>query len=121
MYQIGVLNFTYEDGKMKFSFKKIKGFSGFCAMVPMKDTDMLDHKHVLFYSGGIIFNVATALVSLVALPFVSGIYVQGFIYIFSSLSFLLGLINLLPFITAENKLLDSKFLIGILYNDEYII
>src|SRR5690625_4281021 len=120
MYQIGFLNFTYENGKMKFSFKKIKGFSGFCAMVPMKDTDMLDHKHVLFYSGGIIFNVATALVSLVALPFVSGIYVQGFIYIFSSLSILLGLINLMPFKTAGNQLTDGKFIIGIFKNDEHI-
>src|SRR5690625_6994526 len=35
MYQIGFLNFTYEYGKMKFSFKRNKRLSSYCELVTM--------------------------------------------------------------------------------------
>lgn len=114
MYQIGILSFTYENGKMKFQFKRTKGFAGLCAMIPPLGTNMLDKKHVFYYAGGIIINVTTGLLALIGLPFISNMYGQIFIYIFSSFSIILGLANLIPFKTSGNHFSDGKFIVGIL-------
>ena len=114
MYQIGLLSFTYENGKMKFQLKRAKGFAGLCAMIPPEGTNMLDKKHVFYYAGGIIINVLTGLLALIALPFVSNIYGQIFISVFSFASIVLGLANLVPYKTSGNHFSDGKYIIGIL-------
>ncbi|GAA4067184.1 M50 family metallopeptidase [Amphibacillus indicireducens] len=114
MYQIGLLAFTYENGKMKFQFKRAKGFAGLCAMIPPMGTNMLDKKHVFYYAGGIIINVVTGLLALIGLPFISNLYGQIFIAIFSFISIVLGLANLVPYKTAGNHFSDGKFIVGIL-------
>lgn len=114
MYQIGILSFTYENGNMKFQFKKAKGFAGLCAMIPPVGTNMLDKKHVFYYAGGIIINVITGLLALIGLPFVSNTYGLTFILVFSSFSIIIGLANLIPFKTSGNHFSDGKFIVGIL-------
>jgi len=120
MYQIGLLNFTYENGKMKFSFKKTKGFDGFCAMIPPKDASAFDKRNLLYYAGGIGFNVATGILALVALSITENPSLRSFIYIFAWMSIILGLFNLIPFKTAGNQFSDGKFIIGILRQNEHV-
>ncbi|MBU5595129.1 hypothetical protein KQI76_08120 [Amphibacillus sp. MSJ-3] len=114
MYRIGFLSFTYENGKMKFELIKNKGYSGLCAMVPPKGSDFRDKKHILYYGGGIIFNILSGLLILFALPFATNLYTKSFIYLFSLSSLLLGLINLIPFKTAGNQLSDGKIIFSMI-------
>ncbi|BAM46674.1 site-2 protease family protein [Amphibacillus xylanus] len=120
MYQIGILNFTYENGKMKFSFKKTKGFDGFCAMIPSEGTNAFDKKHLLFYAGGIIFNIVTGVVALVIAPQLTNFYIRNFNYLFGFISIILAFINLVPFKTSGNQYTDGKYIIGIISGNQQV-
>lgn len=117
MYQIGPLAFTYENGKMKFRLKRAKGFAGLCAMIPSKDTNSLEKKHLFYYAGGIILNLLTGLASLLVLPFISSLNGQLSIFLFAGISILLGLTNLIPYQTSGNHFSDGKIIFGILRQD----
>lgn len=54
-YQIGFLSFMYENGKMKFSIQKNRGFSGACGMYPPKE-GVTPMRQVWYFAGGLIFN-----------------------------------------------------------------
>lgn len=55
-YQIGFFSWSKENDKIKFSIIRNKGYSGLCSMIP-PEKELPNYKDVLFYAGGIIFNV----------------------------------------------------------------
>lgn len=119
MYRIGILSFTFENDKIKFEWIKNKGYDGLCAMIPPKDADFHEKKHILYYAGGVLFNFLSGLLILFALPFVLSFYGRCFIYIFSIFSILLGFINLIPFKTAGNYT-DGKIILELLKKDQNV-
>lgn len=64
-YSIGCFNWIYENGRMKFRLKFNKNIGGLCAMVPTKGCSKRDH--LLFISGGVIFNFISIVVMLIGL------------------------------------------------------
>ncbi|HAX71917.1 MAG TPA: hypothetical protein DCY20_00175 [Firmicutes bacterium] len=59
-YRIGPLSFDYENGKMKLSLKRNKGYGGLCAMLPRGDIKR--GQYALFIAGGVILNTISAII-----------------------------------------------------------
>ncbi|WP_067840931.1 M50 family metallopeptidase [Amphibacillus sediminis] len=118
-YRIGMLSLTKENGKLKLEWIKNKGYGGLCAMIPPKDSNPYDKKHLYFYAGGILLNLLTGLIAIPALRFVSG-YGQTFLFIFIFWSIIMGLLNLIPLKTSGNIHSDGKIIWGILLNDPIV-
>ena len=65
-FQIGFLHWGKENDKMRFSFRRAKGFGGYCAMIP-PGASLPIVKHKLYYAGGILSNILTGAVFLLLL------------------------------------------------------
>lgn len=118
IYRIGFLSFSYENGRMKFEIINNKGYGGLCAMLPPRETNPSDRKHLLYFSGGVLANFMTGMLTLGINVFVeTSRYESFFLIVFSICSILLGVINLIPFKTSGNQLTDGKIIWGILKKD----
>lgn len=49
-YRIGFLSWDYENGRMRFSLRKNKGYSGLCGMIPREDSP--PHEQLWYIAGG---------------------------------------------------------------------
>lgn len=118
-YRIGYLAWNYENGKMKFSFIKNKGYSGLCAMLP-PTKELPIYKHILYYSGGIILNVITGIICiLIGLLAFSSTFYQSVFILMGSIAVLLGLTNFIPFISGNNPT-DGKIIWGLLLKKPFV-
>jgi hypothetical protein len=118
-YRVSFLTWNNENGKMKFSIIKNKGYSGLCAMIP-PEQELPAFKQILFYSGGIIFNVVTGVIFLTSVNLVPNLpdFITLFFVILSSLAFLLGIINFIPFFSG-NFASDGKIIWSILLKQPF--
>jgi tetratricopeptide (TPR) repeat protein len=109
-YRISFLTWNYENGKMKFSIIKNKGYSGLCAMVP-PEHEVAVYKNIIFYAGGILFNIFSAFIFLVSPYLFSNLpyTIKLFLVITGSLGLLLGITNFMPFISGNNPT-DGKLI-----------
>lgn len=114
-YRIGFLTWNYENGRMKFSIIKNKGYDGLCAMIPPKH-EISNSKIILFSAGGIMLNILSGLVFL-SLPSVllnPPFTLKLFLYISGGTALFLAILNLLPFFSGNNptdgKVIWSLFL-----------
>lgn len=117
-YRIGFFAFTKENGKFKFQIIINKGYGGLCAMIAPKDMDPLHNKHMLFYAGGILFNLTFAAL---AVPFIfmsDSLYGEAFAVFFAIAGLISGLTNLIPLKTSGNNWSDGKIIWGIITKKE---
>jgi hypothetical protein len=103
-YKIGFLTWKKENGKIRFSIEKNKGYSGYAGMLP-PDKIPSKTKLILFYAGGIILNVITGFIAL----YFNVKYGINYLASFWILSFILAFFNLLPMKSAGNPL-DGKLI-----------
>lgn len=100
-YRIGFFSWSKENGKIKFKVIKNKGYSGLCAMIPKVETSV--SKDVLFYAGGILFNLITGLITIVlSVLYTENQYLIVFFNFFGVISIFLGFLNLLPIMSGNN-------------------
>jgi len=119
-YRILFLTWLNKNGKIKFSVRENKGFGGSCAMMPPEEK-LPYYKHGLYYAGGIIFNILSALIFMIPgavlhHPFGS---MNSFPRSFILISLLLGAFNLLP-LTAGGRPSDGKMVWGFLLKKPYV-
>ncbi|MFW6311510.1 MAG: site-2 protease family protein [Nanoarchaeota archaeon] len=108
-YRFSIFSWNNENGKMKFSIRINKGYSGLCAMLP---PDKKLHKgiEILFYAGGIFFNLIFALIFLFLGSLMSEYVIINNLFLFIALiGFILSVINLLPF-DSGNSSTDGKII-----------
>lgn len=108
-YRIGFLAWNYENGRMRMSIIKNKGYSGLCAMLP-PDGVFQGYRTYPYYAGGILFNVLLGvglltLLRILDLPAALALFAA----ITAGISLLLGLTNFIPFFAGNNPT-DGKIL-----------
>lgn len=102
IYQFSVFAWVYENGKLKFSLRKAKGYSGYCVMVPYKEVPL--YKQALYYAGGIIFNFITGgifVLLLILIPTLPDLLILTLIQL-SGISLYFGLTNFMRFYSGSN-------------------
>lgn len=99
-FRIGPLCFTMENEKFKFMILKPKDYGGFCAMIPPKE-EIEQYRHTIYYMGGILFNLISALIGILISFYTDG-YIQLFFIVFSLISFFTGILNALPIMSGNN-------------------
>lgn len=101
-YQIFFLNWTNQNGKLKFSLRSVKGVSGYCAMVPPGGMPL--KMHAAYFAGGITANILTGALSvlLIALLPVMPDFSLLLLTLLAALSFYLALVNLMPLYSVNN-------------------
>jgi len=110
-YRISVLSWNYQNSKMKFSLMRNKGYGGLCAMIP-PEKELSNFKHGLFFAGGLLLNVLTGSLFLVAASMLSG-PPRDIIFLTGVIAIILATINSLPIISANNHS-DGKILWGLI-------
>ena len=111
-YCIAFLCWTYENGKMKFSIRKNKGYGGLCAMIP-PERNLPDYIYILFYSSGIIMNLVFSALFFLFSTFVFSQTTACFFHELFLTGIFLGIINMIPF-TSGNYFTDGKVVLSIL-------
>lgn len=114
-YRVGFLTWNNVNGQMKFSLTKNKGYGGLCAMIP-PEANLPLYKHLLYYGGGILVNLASGIVFLLPL-FLSGggtETVELFFLILGVFAICSGIINGVPFISG-NFASDGKVIWSIIF------
>ncbi|MGJ9385321.1 hypothetical protein [Salipaludibacillus sp. CF4.18] len=95
-YRVSVFSWDYENGRMKFSIKKTKGYSGLCIMIPPVKSQGRT-SDLLYFSGGIIMNVLTGALTITATFFITGpLILLMSLYFLGGTALLFGAINLIP-------------------------
>lgn len=109
-YRISFLAWNNENGKMKFSIIKNKGYGGLCAMIP-PEQELVNYKNGLFYAGGIILNILTGSIFLIIAFFYSNIteIANLFFILMGVIALFFGFVNLLP-LTSYNNPTDGKII-----------
>lgn len=109
-YRIGFLSWSNENGRMKFSIIKNKGYSGLCAMLPPKN-EPTKYESLLYYAGGILLNIFSGILLLVLPIILSELSdpTKWFFLTTGGIAVALGTINLLPF-TSNNYPTDGKII-----------
>jgi len=118
-YRILFLTWTKVNGEIKFSVRENKGFGGACAMMP-PDNNLPGWKHGLYYAGGMIFNILSALIFIIPNAILQHPFglTSSFSRSFILISLLLGAFNLLP-LTAGGRPSDGKMVWGFLLKKPY--
>ncbi|WP_416150364.1 M50 family metallopeptidase [Salipaludibacillus sp. HK11] len=112
-FRVGLFSWDYENGKMKFAFKKNEGYSGLCMMIPPVNNQG-KWKDLAYYSGGIVLNVLTGIVSFLIASLVNGpIIFLLFLYFLGGSALLLAVVNLVPFMSQQLST-DGKLIWGII-------
>ena len=106
-YRISVLSWNYENSKMKFSLMRNKGYGGLCAMIP-PEHELSNLKHGLFFAGGLVLNVLTGSLFLLAASMLSGPF-RDMVFISGIIAITLAAFNFLPFVSANNPT-DGKII-----------
>jgi tetratricopeptide (TPR) repeat protein len=109
-YRISMFTWNYENGRMKFSIIKNKGYSGLCAMIP-PNKELPDSKNALYYSGGIMFNIITGIIFISAALLFADISQDTvlFLNVTGYTAIFLGLTNFIPFVSV-NMPTDGKII-----------
>jgi hypothetical protein len=112
-YRVGFLAWNYENGRMRFSILRNRGYGGLCAMLPPEE-DLKEWQQILFFGGGLLANYLTVLVVWSVQAVWTG-PVIGRLFIFSlgAASLLLALTNTIP-LTVGNNLTDGSILLSLL-------
>jgi hypothetical protein len=109
-YRISFLTWNNENGKMKFQLIKNQGYSGLCAMVP-PEQELEDYKNVLFYSGGLLLNVISGTLFLLAGSLIInlGAGTKLFLNTVGIFALFLAITNFIPFVSGNNPT-DGKLI-----------
>lgn len=118
-YRAGIFSWSNENGRMKLSIIKNKGYSGLCAMVPPEHAIPMS-KEILYYSGGILFNIVSGLAFILIsyLAFETSEIAQLFFLTLGGIALFLGITNFLPFV-SQNYFTDGKIIWGILFKETF--
>lgn len=112
-YRFSIFSWDYENGKMVFSIRFNKGYSGLCAMIPPeKGTSKI--QDILYNAGGIIFNLVFSIIFLAVFFYVEG-FLSALSFTMAVLGVIIGITNLIPFREA-NIYTDGKFIFSMLFN-----
>lgn len=115
-YSIACFNWFYENGKVKFYLKFNKEIGGLCCMMPTKESSRKDH--LLFISGGVIFNFISILLMFVGVFLVpSGkVLLKGILIAGIVVTSLLAIMNFIP-IKSIGIATDGNIFWSILRNE----
>lgn len=115
-YSIACFNWFYENGRVKFYLKFNKEIGGLCCMMQTKESSRKDH--LLFISGGVIFNFISILLMLFGLflmpsgkVLLKGILIAGIV-----VTSLLAIMNFIP-IKSIGIATDGNIFWSILRNE----
>jgi hypothetical protein len=114
-YRIGAFAWNNENGKMKFSIIKNKGYDGLCAMIPPEQA-LPVYKEILYYSGGILLNLLSGIIFIVISAVIPDIGAAASLFLIAlgSVGIIFGLVNFIPFMSLNNpsdgKIIWSKAL-----------
>ena len=112
-YRFSIFTWNYENGKMKFSLQFNQAYSGLCCMIPPeKPTSKI--ADLLFYAGGIILDLFSSIIFLIAFLYVEG-FLAALFFFTAIIGFVTGIINLIPFKTA-NISSDGKIIWTFIFN-----
>lgn len=118
-YSIGPFTWLNENGKMRFSIRKNKGYGGLCSMMP-PDKNLSNYQYGMYYAGGIFFNTlsaSTLAVTYIALGDLSD-KMNSFFLDFIFCWVLLAGFNLLPLILGNNPT-DGKLIWSMLIKSPF--
>lgn len=101
-YRVGFFALNNDDAKVKLSIMKNNGCTGLCAMA-IPEENISDLRQLLYYSGGILFNIAFGIGLLIIKSIVNASELLNmFLMITAVNSILLGIINFVPFFSGNN-------------------
>ncbi|HSL85774.1 MAG TPA: M50 family metallopeptidase [Bacteroidales bacterium] len=114
MFRAGIFSVHKENGRLRFSLVRNVGYGGLCAMLPKGDSDLKDF--AVYSTGGIIFNIITGILFILApgyfsLPGVFSVPLYGT----GLVSVILALINAWPFFSM-NQPTDGMMFYSIMKN-----
>lgn len=118
-YRIGLLSWDYENGRMKFSLRKNKGYSGLCGMVPREDST--PQEQMWYIAGGTLTTGASLLLllliqfRLLQIGHLFAPYWAGFVVLPALAVILLNGLPL-PFVPAPT---DGKIFFSLLRRDPH--
>ncbi|HHU93313.1 MAG TPA: M50 family metallopeptidase [Halanaerobiaceae bacterium] len=112
-YRFSIFTWNNENGKMKLSLQFNQAYSGLCAMIPQKK-GTAKIADLLFYAGGIIFEMLFSIIFLIAFLYTEGFWAALFFFT-AIIGFVTGIINLIPFQSA-NIPSDGKIIWSFLFN-----
>ena len=96
-YRIGPFSVTKENGRLRFrNSGSIQGTAGQCIMLPPESDTPETVPVALYYFGGGLFNLLTALISLPIGLAADNRYVKAFFFLLAIVSAAQALINLIP-------------------------
>ncbi len=118
-YSIGPFLWINENGKMRFSVRKNKGYGGQCSMMP-PEQNLSDYQYGLYYAGGIIFNMLSACTLAILYMFMPNASRMTELFFVNAMSFwmILALLNLLPLILGSSPT-DGKLIRCLMFNEPY--
>lgn len=117
-YRVGFLTLNSENGKIKFSIMKNFGYMGLCAMIP-QEKEIPRWKHLLYYSGGILFNILFGIALIVIKKAAKPQDLLNMsLTMISVFSILLGIVNLIPFFSGNNPS-DGKIIWSIIFGNPF--
>lgn len=116
-YRISIFSFDFENGKMKLSIKKNKGYGGLCAMMPYDDSM---NKMAWYISGGILMNLLTGVLFILLGVLVPNMndYLSSFFVAMGVISIFMFILNGIP-LTKNNVVTDGTFLYNIILKKPY--
>lgn len=118
-YRVGVFAWNNENGRMRLSIIKNKGYGGLCAMIPPEKAIPV-YKEVMFYFGGILFNILSSVffLSLLYILHSTSEMAELFLITIGGTGLILGIMNFMPFI-AHNNATDGKLIWSLLLKDPF--
>lgn len=118
-----VLSYTIcvENNKLKIKKEaKIPGVLGYCNMNIETNRKYNKNSIILYYMGGIIFNLLSSVISIILIFFTSNVYLK-LIYILNiGINIYLAIYNAIPAITKSGANTDALQIIYYLDDEEYI-
>lgn len=111
-YRIGFLTWNYENGIMKFSIEKNRGYSGLCVMINPDNISL--KKQVLYYSGGIILNIISILVFTIFAIIITNFTIKILFIVGLIITLIIVVYNLIPH-TIANQPTDGKIIYSIVF------
>ena len=119
-YRISIFSWEKNNEEIKFSIKKNKGYSGLCKMLPPKKK-LSSSKQLLFYSGGILFNlilfIAFLLLGLFLFNYIE--IISHAVLIIAIINLFMAIFNLLP-LYFKNNPSDGKIIWGFIFKKSYV-
>ena len=112
-YRVGVFAWNYENGRMRFSILRNRGYGGLCAMLPPQ-TELTEWQQMRYFGGGLLANYATVFLAWTAQAYwITNDSGRFFLLILGGASLFLAVNNSLP-LTVGNNLTDGAILLGLI-------